>query len=148
MQAVGVHISCCLHTVVSSSLSSHAQGWDISFATPRHSPSRHHSFTSADSSMCESPPLKLPRLFTPPPPSPAENQLRTPLDFELSPTPRGPPLPFRDTTNTAEGDDVMIFSPPKIERLHLFDYPATPQTLARGSSMLAKESFLNRLGYI
>ena len=126
------------------------QGWCVSFATPRHSP-RHNSFSSTESSsMCESPPLKQPRLFTPPPPSPAQKQqrhpLNSPLNFELSPTPRNPTsAPFTDSTN--RNGDIMITSPPRLERLQLFDYPATPQTLARGSNILAKDSIFNRSVY-
>ena len=115
----------------------------MSFATPRPSP-HHRSFSSNESSMCESPPSKQPRLFTPPPLSPAKKRLAAPLNFELSPTPQKPPLPFRDSTNMSRGNDVMVCSPPRIERLQLFDYPATPQTLARGSGVLAKESILSR----
>ena len=126
------------------------QGWSISFATPRHSP-HHNSFSSMESSsMCESPPLKQPRLFTPPPPSPTRKQHQTshnsPLNFELSPTPTNPtPGHYADSAN--RNGDVMMTSPPRLERLQLFDYPATPQTLARGSGVLTKDTIFNRWIY-
>lgn len=118
----------------------------MGFATPRPSP-HHRSFSSIESSMCESPPLKQPRLFTPPPLSPSTKQLATPLNFELSPTPQKPPRPFRDSTNQTRSSDVMACSPPQIERLKLFDFPATPQTLARDAGVLPKESILSRSVY-
>lgn len=134
------------------------QGWNVSFATPRPSP-HHKSFSSTESSMCESPPLKQPRLFTPPPLSPStatttnkrrqRHCLATPLDYDLSPpvppsTPNFVPKPYQDSTNRNR-DDVMVCSPPRIERLQLFDFPATPQTLARGAGVLSKGSILSRL---
>ena len=139
------------HTHTHTLTHTHPQGWCVSFATPRHSP-RHHSFSSSTESpsICESPPLKQPRLFTPPPYSPARQQhhpMGSPLNFELSPPPTNK-SPSRQLV--APGDigeingDVMVTSPPRLERLQLFDYPATPQTLARGSSFLAKESILSR----
>ncbi|CAI8051674.1 Wee1-like protein kinase 2 [Geodia barretti] len=125
------------------------QGWCASFATPRHSP-RHNSFSSTESSsMCESPPLKQPRLFTPPPHSPARKQrqrsINSPLNFELSPTPQNPTSAPFIADSTDKNGDVMVTSPPRLERLQLFDYPATPITLARGSGILAKDSIFNRV---
>ena len=127
------------------------QGWCASFATPRHSP-RHNSFSSTESSsMCESPPLKQPRLFTPPPHSPARKQrqcsINSPLNFELSPTPQNPTSAPFIADSTDKNGDVMVTSPPRLERLQLFDYPATPITLARGSGILAKDSIFNRSVY-
>lgn len=125
-----------------------SQEWDMSFATPYHSPSRsHQSALPFNDSMSDSPPLKQQRLFSPSPsPStPEKPRPRRPLTnpFSLpSPSYALYNSPLRDATNGR--NDIMMTSPPRIERLQLFDYPCTPVSLAKQCGMLSKESFLHR----
>ena len=118
------------------------QGWDMSFATPSSSPSRRASLKLLDSSLCDSPPLKQQRLFSPSPGTPSKNF--SPFSYNRdslhSLTSR---RPLRDSNKTGN-DDIMMFSPPKLERLQLFDSPQTPMSIAKSSGMLPRHSVMSR----
>ncbi len=51
--------------------------------------------------------------------------------------------PVKNGSN-GEESDVMITSPPRLERLRLFDFPCTPASLAKSAGLLHKESILHR----
>ena len=116
----------------------------MSFATPYSSPTKHQaSFNSVDS-MCESPPpLKQQRLFSP---SPTMSQSRSRGFSSI----RQPTALFSSSASPTdqgfESDDSFLASPPKIERLQLFDYPCTPMSIMKSSGvpLSSKKSFLHR----
>ena len=112
----------------------------MSFATPHSSPSRPTALKSMDSSFCDSPPLKQQRLFSPSPGTPTKT---LPPFRHIGASLSHAQSPLRDSTNTS-GDDVMMCSPPKIERLQLFDSPQTPMSIAKNSGLLPSQSVINR----
>ena len=109
------------------------------FLTPNPSPSKRPS-----AHQISTPPqlLKRQRLFSPSSPVTPD---KFPVNFH-SPA-RPSPRPFLDTScdsltalnelavNDASRDDIMMMSPPRIERLQLLDYPCTPLSIARSSGM-------------
>lgn len=114
----------------------------MSFATPSSSPSRRTSLKLLDSSLCDSPPLKQQRLFSPSPSTPNKTspQFSHNKDSLHSLTAR---RPLRDSNNTSN-NDIMMCSPPKLERLQLFDSPQTPMSIAKSSGLLPRQSVISR----
>lgn len=110
-----------------------------SLLTPNPSPSKHLQVP-----LCETPPpmLKRQRLFSPSSPVTPD---KFPVNFH-SPA-RPSPRPFLDSscdsltalnemaTYDANSNDIMMTSPPRIERLQLLDYPCTPLSIARSSGL-------------
>lgn len=86
--------------------------------------------------------LKRQRLFSP---SSPVTQDKYPVIFH-SPV-RPSPRPFLDTScdsltalnemaaRDASRNDIMVISPPRLERLQLLDYPCTPLSIARSSGL-------------
>ena len=120
----------------------------MSFATPYSSPSKHQaSFDSVDS-MCESPPpLKQQRLLSPSPNTPSKSQSRSRGFSSIRQSSALFSSCTSPTNDSAESDDSFLTSPPKIERLQLFDYPCTPMSIMKSSGLplSSKKSFLHRL---
>lgn len=122
----------------------------MSFATPDSSPPR-RATVHLNNSFCETPPLnKKQRLLSPSPQTPDKslcNFRPTSLFSQDSPSPNN--LSFnsssesidsvlKDSTKSNGQDDdsdVMMLSPPRLERLQLFDYPRTPLSIARSSGL-------------
>ena len=114
-------------------------------------------FLTPNPSPCKRPPgcqistppqlLKRQRLFSPSSPVTPD---KFPVNFH-SPA-RPSPRPFLDTScdsltalnemaaHDSSRDDIMMTSPPRIERLQLLDYPCTPLSIARSSGMQVPSS--------
>ena len=131
----------------------------MKFATPNPSPSKQ---TSACQSSCGTPHSKKQRLFSPTSPS-------TPDKFNTNFHPsnlfsRISPSHLSDSFDTSMdsmngslgstthpitkeicGGDIMMCSPPRIERLQLFDSPRTPASIARSSGIHVAPASQNQL---
>lgn len=112
----------------------------MSFATPSTSPSKR--LASHHNSSLETPPpiFKKQRLFSPDTPDTKSrsskiwsHQSPSPCSFSLdSSTESNNEEAVRDEEGGyVHSDDVMMCSPPKIERLQLFDYPRTPLSIVK-----------------
>ena len=94
----------------------------------------------------ETPPplLKRQRLFSPSSPATPD---KFPAHFHSPAHPSRSPRPFLDSscdsitalnemaTYEADSNDIMMLSPPRLERLQLLDYPRTPLSIARSSGL-------------
>ncbi len=104
----------------------------MNFATPLSSPPQR-----MDGSFSETPLHKRQRLFSPE--SSEDDSLRpTRLATCLfSPSSTGSPDSNHDSDDSVlrSCKDVMTVSPPRLERLQLFDYPRTPLSIARSSGV-------------
>lgn len=112
--------------------------------TPYPSPTKRPTVSQVP--LCETPPplLKRQRLFSPSSPATPD---KFPLNFQspIRPSPRSFLLDSSSDSLTAlnemavhqgnNGYDVMMTSPPRLERLQLLDYPRTPLSIARSSGL-------------
>lgn len=117
------------------------------FTTPNPSPTKR-----CQVSLCDTPPplLKRQRLFSPSSPATPD---KFPVDFQspVRPSPRpsldsscdsvtamnimGAHQNGSSTDGNGGSSDVMITSPPRLERLQLLDYPCTPLSIVRTSGL-------------
>ena len=139
-----VHVHVCTFSVI---------GMEHEFATPCTSPSKRPS-SYHNSSLDTPPPMfKKQRLFSPSSPKTPDNKLSSPFHrskvlCRRSPSPCN--FSFNSSTDSYNGeamghvnesgcgmdsDDIMVCSPPKEERLQLFDYPRTPLSIVRSSGL-------------
>ncbi len=102
-----------------------------------------------------SPPLmKKQRLFSPSSPTTPDKfpaHFRSPMRPSLSPAiclDFSCDSPSSQTEMVAKGDSSsdssMICSPPRIERLQLYDYPRTPLSIARSCGLAVKENLAQK----
>lgn len=126
----------------------------MKFATPNPSPSKR---TAVRQGSCVTPLNKKQRLFSPTSPGTSDkfDTRFRPSNLFSQPSPSdsfdtsidsmncslgcSDSQTHRDTANSQDdgvvSDDVMMCSPPRIERLQLFDYPRTPASIARSSGI-------------
>lgn len=107
--------------------------WNMNFATPLTSPPR-----QLDNSFSETPLNKRQRLFSPQSSEEEDSFRPSRLVTSLfSPASTGSPESNQDSDDSLlKGtNDVMVVSPPRLERLQLFDYPRTPLSIARSSGV-------------
>ncbi len=106
----------------------------MNFATPQSTPPKY-----MDSSFCETPLHKRQRLFSPQSPEDLLSTFRpTSLFSQDSPSSHGSPNTSCDSVDSLLKDppnDSLMVSPPRLERLQLFDYPRTPLSIARSSGV-------------
>lgn len=124
---------------------------NTSYLTPNHSPSKRPIWHV---SLCESTPprpiLKKQRLFSPSSPATPDE---FPASFCSPIHPSASPRPFLDSSCDSltglnemaayKSNDVMVTSPPRLERLQLLDYPRTPLSIARSSGLQVPSSSEN-----
>ena len=114
------------------------------YVTLSPSPSKRPT-TSLFNSFTPPPLLKRQRLFSPSSPT---NPDKFPIDFQSPVRPSVSPNPYLgsscDSLNEmAAKGDAMLSSPPRLERLQLFDYPRTPLSIARSSGLHVQLSSAN-----